>query len=262
MPLEVCSLIAGGVRLLKIKKRPNNRMKHTKKMIALATMLATSTQASVIITDVQSGLTGITVPTVQDDTGILRHQTGVGTFASLTDGDSGTFTTNFGAGAAGDLGFIGIRFNTPQDNVESVQLDIRTFVDGGWFNGGEGVEPVIQVTTSAAVNGWVENQNVGNGDNIWTTITASTDYVTGVNETTGAGANGAGIGDNQTFTWTFNTAQNNITAIRILGSEGGTAGPRGSFLGASEIRAYATPEPSSTALLGLGGLALILRRRK
>ncbi|MDB4055793.1 PEP-CTERM sorting domain-containing protein [Akkermansiaceae bacterium] len=28
------------------------------------------------------------------------------------------------------------------------------------------------------------------------------------------------------------------------------------------LEAYAVPEPSSTALLGLGGIALILRRKK
>ncbi len=36
----------------------------------------------------------------------------------------------------------------------------------------------------------------------------------------------------------------------------------GTFVGAREIAFNAVPEPSSTALLGLGGLALILRRRK
>jgi hypothetical protein len=39
---------------------------------------------------------------------------------------------------------------------------------------------------------------------------------------------------------------------------GDTAG----FLNAVSVRTTLVPEPSSTALLGLGGLALILRRRK
>lgn len=238
-------------------------MKNTILIGVLASSLtAIHTNASVIITDVQSGLTGITVPTVEDDTGILRQQSGSGDFSSLTDGNSATFTTNFGNGGAGDLGFIGIRFNSAQSNVISVQLDIRVFGDGGWFNGGEGVEPLIQVATSATVNSWVENQDLGNADNLWTTIGSTTDYVTGVNAATGADANTAGIADNQTFTWTFDAAQSNITAIRIIGSEGGTAGPRGSFIGASEIRAYASPEPSSASLLGLGAIALIIRRRR
>ena len=34
------------------------------------------------------------------------------------------------------------------------------------------------------------------------------------------------------------------------------------YVGALQLRTTAVPEPSSTALLGLGGLALILRRRK
>lgn len=36
----------------------------------------------------------------------------------------------------------------------------------------------------------------------------------------------------------------------------------GSLIGFSEIRFTALPEPSSTALLGLGGAALMLRRRR
>ncbi|MEJ6571368.1 MAG: PEP-CTERM sorting domain-containing protein [Akkermansiaceae bacterium] len=49
-----------------------------------------------------------------------------------------------------------------------------------------------------------------------------------------------------------------VTDIRLIADNSGS-GTHTSF---SEIRFGVVPEPSTTALLGLGGLALILRRRK
>jgi hypothetical protein len=49
-------------------------------------------------------------------------------------------------------------------------------------------------------------------------------------------------------------------AVEILTNHGDTY--RGGRVGFSEVAVTAVPEPSTTALLGLGGLALILRRRK
>jgi hypothetical protein len=52
----------------------------------------------------------------------------------------------------------------------------------------------------------------------------------------------------------FNTAATDTSMTLTAGNPGGT--------GAVSLAHFAVPEPSSTALLGLGGLALMLRRRK
>ena len=62
-------------------------------------------------------------------------------------------------------------------------------------------------------------------------------------------------------TQTF-AAVNGVTHIRLtdINNAGDPGDP---YVGFSEIRfGGAVPEPTTTALLGLGGLALILRRRK
>ena len=50
--------------------------------------------------------------------------------------------------------------------------------------------------------------------------------------------------------------------LTVTGPVGTTNTPRSSIAGIQIIDTTPVPEPSSTALLGLGGLALILRRRK
>lgn len=250
-------------------------MKKTMKYTALTVVAMTAqAHATVLVTDVQSGLMGETVPFSIDglttDTGSTRSQFGGG-FANLTDGNSATFGVNLtGTNTPTDLGWIGIRFNNPQDNVIRLEFDAQIFGDGGWFNGGSvldgagnGVEPTIQFTTSADAGTWGENQFVSNGDNIWTTIASTSDYPTGLNAQTLAQANAGGVALGQTFTFDF-AEIDNVTAIRVIGSMGGNTPAGDTFIAAQEVRAFtaAVPEPSSAALLGLGGLALILRRRK
>lgn len=237
----------------------------TQKTTILATAaLAVSASASTLITDVQSGISGFTVAsdTAVDDSGYAYAQQGDTGWAELVDGNNGTNmnTWSGGAGAAGDLGYLGLRFNTVQTDVTSIQLDIQIFNDGGWFNGGEGVEPTIQYTT-ADISGWNSGTFISNGDNAWTTIASTTDYIALMNADTAAQANIAGVSDGQTFTWNF-AAISGVTGIRIIGDQGGTASTTAGFLGGQEMRAYAVPEPSSVALLSLGGITLILRRKK
>ena len=57
-------------------------------------------------------------------------------------------------------------------------------------------------------------------------------------------------------------SQTSVTNIRIDNITTFDTGGNIDYIGISEIRFSAVPEPSTTALLGLCGLALILRRRK
>mgnify|MGYP001588769225 CR=1 FL=1 len=58
----------------------------------------------------------------------------------------------------------------------------------------------------------------------------------------------------------LNTADVRLVRFDITSNYGFTAA--GGLTGFSEVRFTAAPEPSSTALLGLGGLALMLRRKR
>ncbi len=78
-----------------------------------------------------------------------------------------------------------------------------------------------------------------------------------------------GVGGDGGYTATFDGwdtgSFSNTADITYTGGEAAfTAGPGGGGLGliTSDLTITAVPEPSSAALLGLGGLALILRRRK
>jgi hypothetical protein len=76
--------------------------------------------------------------------------------------------------------------------------------------------------------------------------------------------------NNQTYEWLADTAASNAPTVgsntnRVFGGSGSSPDSWSSASGqlnAATINATAVPEPSSAALLGLGGLALMLRRRK
>ncbi|MGB0774832.1 MAG: PEP-CTERM sorting domain-containing protein, partial [Akkermansiaceae bacterium] len=70
-------------------------------------------------------------------------------------------------------------------------------------------------------------------------------------------------------TWTEYTdsgaVPTNAASVVITIADSAAAGSAGSNDGYADLVSFSTtavPEPSSTALLGLGGLALIMRRRK
>ena len=75
-----------------------------------------------------------------------------------------------------------------------------------------------------------------------------------------ATTNGAPTGPSTAQTRTFSSTQSGVTHIQLNNFKSFEVG---NLVGIGEIRfGEAVPEPSTTALLGLGGLALILRRRK
>ncbi|MEJ6701262.1 MAG: PEP-CTERM sorting domain-containing protein [Akkermansiaceae bacterium] len=64
-----------------------------------------------------------------------------------------------------------------------------------------------------------------------------------------------------TGTFTADSTSQDFT-VEAFYDDGATKVSKGAQLNALLVHTTAVPEPSSTALLGPGGLALILRRRK
>ena len=117
----------------------------------------------------------------------------------------------------------------------------------------------------------------------YTSFTVGLDYYYNYSTTNGIRLEYSALGDftdSQTvMTWASNAVPTNqwqygasvvlnegtytfTDTAKIRFRSGGSANSRHGYLDNISITAGAVPEPSSTALLGLGGLALILRRRK
>ena len=195
----------------------------------------------------------------------------VGSAASINDGDLTTHVDTWSGGARGTngVGFVGIVWPTTRwELIGSLTVTLAAFVDGGWFGpNGKGpgaggvltssylVAPVVQVCTNlvntnygvpwgllpvhlgvAPTNGveatskWYTTN--GNGISVWATVPATSDYLSGITgQTIGGGANPNPQA--LTFTMTFTPPLTNITGIRVIGPNGGTAD--NGFLGVFEL---------------------------
>ncbi|MCP5535210.1 MAG: PEP-CTERM sorting domain-containing protein [Akkermansiaceae bacterium] len=90
--------------------------------------------------------------------------------------------------------------------------------------------------------------------------TATDGYNATANFSGGGSATGTSVGNNgQTFIGFVAPSGESITSVSFTKSSGLSGYGGGDDIAFATV---AVPEPSSTALLGLGGLALILRRRK
>ncbi|MCB1100077.1 MAG: hypothetical protein KDN22_31220 [Verrucomicrobiae bacterium] len=169
---------------------------------------------------------------IDDDEGTFYEHVGVA--ASINDGSSASRVDTWNDTGADTASFVGIEWESPvPQSISALTLTLATFVDGGWFgtNGsgpapGEAldadfdlVEPSIQVSTDSGTT--------------WTTVPHSSDYL----EVMSGHLVGGGTQPNPSIpapiTFTLESAQSEITGIRIIGEEGGAAS--GGFIGVIEL---------------------------
>jgi Bacterial TSP3 repeat len=153
---------------------------------------------------------------------------------NINDNDLSTSVDDYSGGTDGGQGvsFVGIIWPAPRpEQITTLTLNLATFFDGGWFgpngtgpgasgalNGSYLIEPSVQVTT--------------NGGTTWTTVAKTSDYLTALNGHLLPVAFGPPTLATATFQLT--PALTNITGIRVVGVNGGTADGNG-FIGVFEL---------------------------
>lgn len=176
---------------------------------------------------------------------------------AVNDGDTTVIVDTWAGDIGGDntgIDFVGVTGLTIAggEAITGVTLVGNNFGDGGWFgtNGdattASAIAPTIQISSDGGIT--------------WSDLTGVSDTYTADVNTVGSG------GGEYTSTFSF-AGVTGVDALRLVGTTGGNAGgDANGFIGIRELQintsAVAVPEPSSAALLGLGGIALILRRRK
>jgi len=148
----------------------------------------------------------------------------------------------------------------------SLSMDVNVTAGGSdWFGMGFRTNSFVHIISgtaasmlhrnSPAVQMFTENGGYGQGavagtglQNIEIILTTGSSLA---NSTVSYAVDGVAVGSTQ-----------NINANGVDGVFLATRDTARGYIDNFELRADAVPEPSSTALLGLGGLALILRRRK
>ncbi len=185
------------------------------------------------------------------DTGILdvHHDNAIGELQDGTTSAEDTIYITSYTNVSDD--FIGIRFSSAQDGVDVIEFDAQYYGDGGWMES----TPIVQVTQNSAINGYTRfvngsyagGQQPNNDDDIWTTVSATTDYPTDVTDTS---TGSLVIGD--TYTFTLDTPQNGIYGIRIIGNPGGTVNwteEDDDFFAVQEVRTYGVIPPKGTVII-------------
>ncbi|MBN1852295.1 MAG: PEP-CTERM sorting domain-containing protein [Pirellulales bacterium] len=161
----------------------------------------------------------------------------------LNDGnfESWSYETTWGGTDEND--YFGVLLDSPKENVAAIGVTFKTFWDGGWF---ELDTMKVQYTTDGGTT-WVDVTGLDMGR-----YPDDLDYLINV-------ANWAEVAP---FLWTFDPIDG-VNGVRIYGPPGGINPDVEHFVGAEELEIFAlVPEPASLALLILGGLALLVRRRR
>ena len=169
--------------------------------------------------------------------------TAVSTF-TMTSLASLSVTTNFYVGPNGSAGhFI---YN------DGASLSTATFLMGK-NNGANGAPASSTVTIALGT--------VGLTNAIGTTTLNLRQLEAGQNLIIDASSYTGSAGDIDLITFTNHTG-GDFNSVSITGLDAGLAGAVSYDADSVNLNITSVPEPSSTALLGLGGLALIFRRRK
>ena len=197
------------------------------------------------------------------------------TIAGVTIEDVSSEIAGFDRTAAHTIdGGAGFQAGVQSTHTNSTSNGNSMWLSQGTFAGGPADPLPAHITydlednydlSSFTVWNYNESAATARGANAVTVSVASSEggsFTTLTGITTFAEAPGDATVFGQTFDLTALAAAGNVRLLKIdiTSSHGGDNG----FAGLSEIRfdGEAVPEPATTALLGLGGLALILRRRK
>ena len=173
-----------------------------------------------------------------------------GTAGSLTDSTgavTGASVTWSSAGTCGDG-----EANTDANNGVGNAQVARGYLDDG--NGGSGVDFTVSGITYATYTAHIYFATDTNGG------TYRAFDVNGTSQSTTGTKNRYGTQPNWDATNSITVT--GLTGNLVLDGLARDGANRGSVAGFQIVDTTPIPEPSSTALLGLGGLALILRRRK
>ncbi len=232
-------------------------MKHTLLSIGFAAAAMTS-QAAIVWTgasdsdpfnDANWDLTGSTVTTIAVNTAILDNLT-VSNLGTSASGDSAVSFGQFQLGEGFSMTITGTSFDLTGNEgfagsgagaTETVTL-IGSTSSLQFFS--NGIDVIVDGTSSLTIRGGGDGINSQTAESHVNLLTGGMLTMTNAAEITEQ------IGEGDIF----------VNGVQV------TAGNRVSLISGTgaTITALAAPvpEPSSTALLGLGGLALLLRRRK
>ena len=180
-------------------------------------------------------------------TAIMTHAQS-GNPGAINDGNLLSREQTFGAGNQGE-DFVGVLWQEPQDNVRAVGITFKRFVDGGLFD--DAVSPFrIEVTHDGTTWTPVSGLDKFRYDDVYQVLADFTDDPP------------PNFYPEMGFLFTFSPVFG-IQGIRAIGDPDGYVDGDG-FLGVFEFEAYSIliPEPTTLSLLGLGGIATWLRRRK
>ena len=128
--------------------------------------------------------------------------------------------------------YAGVTWAVPQTQINSLKLTINAFGDGGWFGKKDDNDPTNDGTAGTDFDLAVQTTTDGT---TWTTVGQTNDY-----DVTSFAAGDGAVAVNFTLT----TAADNITGIRVIGTEGGTSNrtPASGFLAVRELEVLSSTE--------------------
>lgn len=159
----------------------------------------------------------------------------VGGAENINDGIFTSRVDTYNDAGTDKLSFVGVAWDHPlTEAVARLKLTLATFFDGGWF-GPNGKGPGAGNPLTAAQVSEPTIQVSSDGGTTWTNVDHASDYLTVmIGHRVGGGTQPNPTAPAATFT--LKKPVSGINAVRIIGTEGGTAS--GGFLGVFELQVY------------------------